>query len=71
MPDNVTIVNQDETVKLIKIANDSNRPIPTITFKDNYNLTLGNQTLELDYMGVNYELGNTYIYAPNQKTRML
>ena len=46
-PDNVTIVAQEETAKLLKIANDSNRPIPTIMFKDNYNLTLGNQTLEV------------------------
>jgi glyoxylase-like metal-dependent hydrolase (beta-lactamase superfamily II) len=69
-PDNVTIVAQEETAKLLKIANDSNRPIPTVTFKDNYNLTLGNQTLELDYKGVNHEPGNTYIYAPNQKTLM-
>ena len=69
-PDNVTIVVQEETAKLLKIANDSNRPIPTITFKDNYNLTLGNQTLELNYKGVNHEPGNTYMYAPGQKTLM-
>jgi glyoxylase-like metal-dependent hydrolase (beta-lactamase superfamily II) len=69
-PDNVSIVAQEETAKLLKMANDSNRPIPTITFKDNYNLTLGNQTLELDYKGVNHEPGNTYIYAPGQKTLM-
>ena len=69
-PDNVTIVAQEETAKLLKIANDSNRPLPTVTFKDNYNLTLDNQTLELDYKGVNHEPGNTYIYAPNQKTLM-
>jgi flavorubredoxin len=67
-PDNVTIIAQDETDKLLKIANDSNLPIPTVTFKDNSNRILANQTLELDYKGVNYEPGNTYIYAPNQKT---
>ena len=69
-PDNITIVAQEETAKLLKIANDSNRPIPTITFKDNYNLTLGNQTLELNYKGVNHEPANTYMYAPGQKTLM-
>lgn len=69
-PSNVTIVAQEETDKILKAANDSNRPIPTITFKDNYNLTLGNQTLELDYKDVNHQPGNIYIYAPNQKTLM-
>jgi flavorubredoxin len=64
------IVAQEETAKLIKIAYDSNRPVPTITFKDNHNLTLGNQTLELDYEDVKHEPSNTFIYAPSQKTLM-
>ena len=69
-PKNVTFIAQEETSNLLKIANDSKRPVPHITFKDHYNVTLGNQTLELDYKGVNHEPGNIYIYAPKQKTLM-
>lgn len=70
-PDNVTIVAQEETANALKLANDSNRPVPDVTFKDKYQLTLGNQTLELSYNGTNHVPGNTYIYAPSQKTLML
>lgn len=68
---NVTFVAQEETGNLLKLANDSNRPIPNITFKDHYRLALGNQTLELDYRGLNHAPGNIFIYAPKQKVLML
>jgi glyoxylase-like metal-dependent hydrolase (beta-lactamase superfamily II) len=45
-------------------------PLPTITFKDNYTLKVGNQTLELAYLGDDHEPGNIYIYAPKQKVLM-
>lgn len=70
-PDNVTYIAHEDTANLLKIANDSKRPISSVTFKDHYNVTLGNQTLELDYNGLNHEPGNIYIYAPKQKTLML
>lgn len=70
-PKNVTFVAQEETGNLLKLANDSHRPIPNITFKDHYQLVLGNQTLELDYKGLNHEPGNIFIYAPQQKVLML
>ena len=46
-------------------------PIPTITFSKNYTLQIGNQTLKLDYYGVNHLPGNIFIYAPKQKVLML
>ena len=46
-------------------------PVPTVTFADSYTLTVGTQSLELDYRGVNHEPGNIYIYAPRQKVLML
>lgn len=46
-------------------------PTPTVTFSDTYTLTVGNQTLELEYKGPNHERGNIFIYAPEQKVLML
>src|SRR5580765_3889961 len=46
-------------------------PVPTITFTKNYNLTIGNRTLKLDYYGSNHLPGNIFIYAPKQKVLML
>jgi glyoxylase-like metal-dependent hydrolase (beta-lactamase superfamily II) len=45
-------------------------PLPTVTFKDKYTLTVGTQTLELSYRGDDHEPGNIYIYAPKQKVLM-
>ena len=45
-------------------------PLPTVTFKDKYTLTVGTQTLELAYHGDDHEPGNIYIYAPKQKVLM-
>ena len=46
-------------------------PIPNVTFTKNYTLQIGNQTLKLDYYGVNHLPGNIFIYAPKQKVLML
>ena len=45
--------------------------MPTVTFDDSYTLTLGDQTLQLDYHGSNHEPGNIFIYAPKQKVLMV
>ena len=50
---------------------DPNRPLPTVTFADTYTLTVGSQTLQLDYHGNNHEPGNIFIYAPDQKVLMV
>ena len=68
---NTIIISQDETKRLLLRAKDSNRPIPTITFKDKYTLRVGSQTLELSYHGNAHEPGNIFIYAPVQKTLMV
>jgi glyoxylase-like metal-dependent hydrolase (beta-lactamase superfamily II) len=66
-----TYVGQEETAALLTRSNDPNRPVPTVTFKDTYTLTLGSQTLQLDYHGNNHEPGNTFVYAPKQKVLMV
>lgn len=70
-PHDVKIVAQKETAELLAQRKDPRRPLPTITFADSYELRLGDQTLTLNYPGINHERGNIFIYAPKQKTLML
>jgi glyoxylase-like metal-dependent hydrolase (beta-lactamase superfamily II) len=65
------IIAHEETKRLLVEANDSNRPLPTRTFKDKLELKVGGQTLELSYHGVAHEPGNIFIYAPRQKVLMV
>ncbi|KAL6716513.1 hypothetical protein ACLMJK_006080 [Lecanora helva] len=68
---NTTIVAHEETLSELQQINDTNRPAPNLTFPKDFNLTVGNQTLNLSYKGPNHQPGNIFIYAPVQKTLML
>jgi glyoxylase-like metal-dependent hydrolase (beta-lactamase superfamily II) len=68
---NPIVIAQNETKRLLLRANDPNRPVPTVTFRDQYTLAVGSQVLELSYHGNAHEPGNIYIYAPEQKTLMV
>ena len=46
-------------------------PVPTVTFSDEYTLTVGGQTLELAYKGPAHEPGNIFIFAPAHQVLML
>jgi len=70
-PSNATIIAQKETARILARRYDPRRPVPTVTFDETYRLTVGDQTLALDYKGVNHETGNIFIYAPRQKVLML
>lgn len=70
-PKGIEIVAQEATKKSLVDRNDSRRPIPTKTFKDNHTLKLGNQVLQLDYYGKNHTDGNIFVFAPKQKVLML
>jgi hypothetical protein len=50
-PDNATYIAHANTAAQLRLANDSHRPIPTVTFTDNYELDSGNQSLLLNYHG--------------------
>ena len=65
------IIGHEETGRLLMRANDPDRPIPTVTFKDRYMLKVGSQKLELSYHGNAHIPGNIFIYAPAQKTLMV
>src|SRR5262245_43332073 len=64
------IIAQKETLRLLQRAADPNRPLPTVTFADQYTLRVGKQVLELSYHGDAHEPGNIFIYAPAQKVLM-
>jgi glyoxylase-like metal-dependent hydrolase (beta-lactamase superfamily II) len=70
-PKTAIIIAQEETAKLLRRYHDPRRPVPKVTFKDHYELKVGGQVLELDYHGPIHVAGNTFIYAPKQKTLML
>jgi glyoxylase-like metal-dependent hydrolase (beta-lactamase superfamily II) len=76
-PKNVTIIAQEETARELQSAKAVAKnvtmvpPLPTITFSKNYTLDIGNQTLNLDYYGINHLPGNIFIYAPKQRVLML
>ncbi len=86
-PRNATFIAQEEVANVLQnahdLAGDSSvasqlPPVPTVTFSENYTLSLGSatsgigaQSLQLDYHGSNHEPGNIFIYAPNHKVLML
>jgi hypothetical protein len=48
------------------------QPVPTVTFDDElYTISLGNQTLELHYIGNFHSPGDVVVYAPAQKVAMI
>lgn len=58
-----TIIAQESVKQILLTANDSDRPIPTVTFKEEYTLTVGNKILQLSYPGEGHSSGNIFIYA--------
>ena len=65
------IIAQEETYTILSRENDSERPLPTLTFEETYILNVGGAVLRLHYFGNNHEPGNILIYAPKQKALML
>ena len=65
------IVAHAETLRLLKRAADPRRPLPTVTFSDQYVLRVGGKVLELSYHGNAHEPGNIFIYAPAQRVLMV
>lgn len=61
----------ERTVPFGTFVGGSPVPAPTVTFSKSYTLTVGNQTLELEYKGPQHERGNIFIYAPKQKVLLL
>jgi glyoxylase-like metal-dependent hydrolase (beta-lactamase superfamily II) len=71
LPKSAVYIAQKKTAGLLARRKDPRRPVPTVTFDESYTLTVGDQTLVLDYKGANHQTGNIFIYAPRQKVLML
>src|SRR6202171_3504901 len=65
------ITAHEETLRLLERDADPNRPLPTVTFSNNYTLRVGKQELDLSYHGNAHEPGNIFIYAPAQRVLMV
>lgn len=70
-PSDTIYISHEEVAKRLAHAQDSHRPVPTVTFSEDYVLEVGNQTVELSNKGVNHEPGSIFIYWPRQKVLML
>ncbi len=70
-PQGAQIIAQEDTARALARIADPRRPVPTVTFAKDYTLTVGDQTLQLSYKGINHSAGNVFIYAPRQKVLML
>jgi len=68
-PDVVRIAHA-QCAKLLARDADPNRPVPTVTFHDSYDLFVGGEYLRLDYHGPNHTPDNIYIWAPEYATLM-
>jgi glyoxylase-like metal-dependent hydrolase (beta-lactamase superfamily II) len=67
----VVHIGHSETRKLLLRDNDANRPAPTVTFEDEYDLRVGDELLQLRYHGPNHTPDNIFISAPDHQTLML
>jgi glyoxylase-like metal-dependent hydrolase (beta-lactamase superfamily II) len=68
----VNIIAHEETLRLLQeIPPDPLRPLPKTTFKKDYRLVVGNQTVQLSYKGENHSPGNIFIYMEKAKALML
>jgi len=69
-PADIQYIAHQDTADILIAENDPNRPIPTVTFDDKYTLEVGNQVLELYYIGPFHSEGDIVILAPKQKVAM-
>jgi glyoxylase-like metal-dependent hydrolase (beta-lactamase superfamily II) len=67
----ITRVAHSETKRLLKAARDANRPLPTVTFDDRYELRVGGERLELSYHGPNHSPDNIFIRVPSAAALMV
>ena len=67
----ITRVAHSETKRLLKAARDPNRPVPTVTFDERYELRVGGERLALSYHGPNHSPDNIFIHVPSAATLMV
>jgi glyoxylase-like metal-dependent hydrolase (beta-lactamase superfamily II) len=66
----VVRIGHDETRRLLLRDGDPARPVPDITFADQYTLEVGGERVELAWHGPNHSPDNIYIHFPDHDTLM-
>ncbi|WP_420545254.1 MBL fold metallo-hydrolase [Nitrosopumilus sp.] len=67
----IQYISHKQTADVLAQENDPNRPAPTLTFDDDmYELTVGDQTLELHFIGNYHSSGDLIILSPDNKIAM-
>lgn len=66
-PKDTTYISHIDTAEHLAMKNDPQRPVPTVTFDDQYTLMVGDQVLELLYLGAFHSKGDIVIYSPAHK----
>jgi glyoxylase-like metal-dependent hydrolase (beta-lactamase superfamily II) len=67
----VVRIGHRENRRLLLRDNDPNRPPPSVTFDERYDLDVGGEQLRLAFHGPNHTPDNIFIYAPKQQTLMV
>ena len=67
LPEDTTYISHIDTAEHLAMKNDPQRPVPTVTFDDQYTLMVGDQVLELLYLGAFHSKGDIVIYSPTHK----
>lgn len=68
--ENVTMIAHNETSKILNERNDTNRPVPNLSFTGEMNLPIGDQVLQLLYPGPYHQQGNIFAHIPEHKVLM-
>jgi glyoxylase-like metal-dependent hydrolase (beta-lactamase superfamily II) len=69
--DDVVRIGHEETARLLARDGDPARPVPEVTFADQYTLEVGGERVELAWHGGNHTPDNIYIHFPAHDTLML
>ena len=70
LPSDTVYISHIDTAEHLMMKNDPQRPVPTVTFHDNFTLMVGDQVLELSYLGPFHSKGDIVIYSPAHKVIM-
>jgi glyoxylase-like metal-dependent hydrolase (beta-lactamase superfamily II) len=66
----VVRIGHEETRRLLLRDNNPTRPVPEVTFADQYTLEVGGERVELAWHGPNHSPDNIYIHFPDHDTLM-
>jgi glyoxylase-like metal-dependent hydrolase (beta-lactamase superfamily II) len=67
----ITRIAHSETKRLLKAARDPNRPLPTVTFDERYELHVGGERVVLTYHGPNHSPDTIFIHVASAATLMV